>query len=386
MSCRPLLAFVLLVAACGDPPMKSPADVDFHIAEGEYDAACRGLAAETAEMRGYTAGALAKKVHPTSDACLCASVYDAEAGKVDEAIATGLAKTRRDDLAECLAKALTDDRVTGRAEVANWIGAMKAESGYDALAVAAKDADPAVRRAAADGLSATERYVPLLLELVGTDADAGVREAAAVALLHRKQDAAVPVLVAAATKDPDAKVRSAATITLGTFERADADVGICTALLEDPEESVRAAAVTAFTKARRKDVVACMKKRLLKEEPSEAVRAGVIQGLKAARMDEAKAVLCDAMGPYVRMYVKDGELPGEASPSDIVRAQNEVDWERSYACVQKAIAHGGHSCYGRYHLTFWLNELGGKSSLRRCPGMPKEGEASGGGGTEMSFE
>ena len=59
----------------------------------------------------------------------------------------------------------------------------------------------------------------------------------------------------------------------------------------------------------------------------------------------------------------------EIEGADIVRAQNNRDWERSYACVAAAIRQGGYSCYGRNYLGHWMRDLGGKASTPLCPGM-----------------
>jgi HEAT repeat protein len=370
-----------LVACMGGGFVEKPSDVDRYIVMNDYEGACAGLQVEDAELRAYTAEKLAEHAdQQVATDCLCAALYDADGHTVDADVAKALAKTKRDDLATCLAKGVEDPQVADKPAVVGALAAIGAKSGYESLAGVAKSGDDASRAAAASGLGGSADHVALLVELATKDASADVRAAAIDALWDVKDPAMVPALTEAATKDQPS-VRKAAVKLLAKQLTPEADAAVCKVMLEDSEEEVRGAAVVAWTNSRRPDAVACLKKRLLTEEPSEAIRAGTLAALKGTV--EGKEVLCAVMGDYVKMYVKDA-LPADESLSDIVYVQNDVDFERSYECVSKALKTPGLTCYGKFHLNTWGLALGGKNRPSRCPGMPKEG--GGGGGGEISFE
>ena len=74
------------------------------------------------------------------------------------------------------------------------------------------------------------------------------------------------------------------------------------------------------------------------------VRASTLNALYRSPSDEAALVLCNAIGPFLRMYVKTG-IADTLPAVNIIEQQNNRDFERSYECVQKALRQGGYSCY-----------------------------------------
>src|SRR5690606_29312082 len=106
------------------------------------------------------------------------------------------------------------------------------------------------------------------------------------------------------------------------------------------------AAVKAAHGTKRPEVLTCLKKRLLANEESASVRTATLKALGASPSDDAAKALCDGIGPFLRMYVKD-QIAERMSGVNIVEIQNNRDWEASYACVQKALGQGGYSCYAR---------------------------------------
>jgi len=70
----------------------------------------------------------------------------------------------------------------------------------------------------------------------------------------------------------------------------------------------------------------------------------------------------------VRSYLKEG-MPDKVPGTDIIAAQNDRDFERSYECVARASASsGGYSCFGKKYVNGWFRELGGSTSVPKCPG------------------
>jgi hypothetical protein len=376
------------LVACEPTVAETALDVDNRIRREDFEGACTGFRAQDAEVRSYTAEALAQVADaPVATACVCAALYDPTSGRVDLEVASALEESKRDDLATCLARAIDDPHVADRAAVAERVADIGAEAGYDALSTVARgSADTDARAAAVTGLRPSARHVPVLVGALTGDAAPGVRAAAAAGLVNRK-DAGVAEALVAATGDADPSVRAAAVAALAVLADPAADAAICRALLEDPDEGVRNAGVVAWNGVRRPEPVACLGRRLLKEEPSPTVRSNTLAALAASRTDGSKAALCDAIGPFLRLYVVDKrieEIPG----TEIVATQNAADMDRSYACVERALGQGGYSCFAKHHLGTWMNDLGGKARVSLCPGMappvaagsaPREPQ-------EMSFE
>lgn len=378
-------SWLVCLVGCGPGYVETPAEVDNDILQGNFEEACYGLRAEHPEVRRHTAEKLAEHPdQPIATQCTCVALYDPESGRVDTDIARGLDGKKRDDLATCLTPAFADERVADKVGLAELVGNMKAEAGWALLANVAKShADPAVRAGAVHGMRFATSQQAALIAVLGSDSSADVRAAAAKALGEQRTPESRAALEQAAGNDAEAAVRIAAVLAMKNMEGFEA--AACRVLNADADPGARHAAAIALEGIRKKDVVVpCFHERLIHEEPSEEVRAQVLKNLVVLRMPEANQVLCDDIGPYLRLYVKDA-VPPEGAAWDILKAQNDVDFENSYACVEKAMRQGGYSCYAKYHLATWNAALGGKAKPRACPGMAVAGGGGGGGG-EISFE
>lgn len=385
------LSIAWLGAACAacDPVVGAPEDVERDIIALRFDGACAGFKAEDPEVRAYTAERLVTFADQAeANTCLCAALYDPSTGAVDPIVAQKVAKSKRDDLAKCLLPALTDVRVADHAGAVGLLAAIGAPSGFETLGtLAAQGAEAPVRVAAIDGLGLTTGYDHVLVGALTGDAAPEVRVAAAKALFAHKDQSAI-VALGAAMKSDDAALREAAAGSLASMESVDGDNFACGALMDDPIDSVRAAPLVVWQRmqARRIEVSTCLGKKLGDPEPSEPIRGVVIALLKSAATVEAKNALCDGIGPYTRANVAD-KVPEEGSAGDLITVQNTLDWDRSYACVQKALAQGGYTCEGKYWLSWWAVRLGGHASAAKCPGMAADAEdIKSSGPHEVSFE
>ena len=148
-------------------------------------------------------------------------------------------------------------------------------------------------------------------------------------------------------------------------DRAAAELA-CKLMLTDPDETVRKAAVSSFKATKNPEDLACLRKRMLTEEDSAEVRLAMIEVVKGSPSDESGKILCDSIPFWLKTYLKQG-LPENVPGTDIIRAQNDRDWDNSYACVKKALGGSGYSCYARQYSAYWMNELGGKVSVPKCP-------------------
>ena len=196
--------------------------------------------------------------------------------------------------------------------------------------------------------------------------DPGVRAAAAAALFG--QPTADAALAEAVRKDADPKVRGAALVAWHVGKPANFAEVACAMLMEDPEPAARLAALTEMKATRDPALLACLKQRAMTEETSPEVRAALLRTLASSAAPEAAQVLCDAIPDWVRMYVKDA-APEEGD--DILKAQNDRDFEKSYDCVQAAVRKGGgYTCAGRAYVGAFFRELGGKGPVPSCGGGP----------------
>ena len=371
----PILAPMLLglLGGCEIPPryVEESAQVDAFLARSSYRSACVGLKAQDADVRTYAASRLAEyaQVKVVND-CLCAAVYDAETGVVGQNVLEGLAGSRRDDLADCVLPALEDSRVSDedRTALVRGLGALQAKGSYQALGTLVKAGkDPAVRAEAAKALRGSSTAVEILAGALTTDDDASVRAAAAAGLGGRRDDVAQDALRDAITTDADASVRAAAVEGL-THTSAQNDKALCAALGSDGDEGVRAAVVRNWKGTKRKRALECVEEHMKRVEASGAVRGAVLETLAASPSDYAADLLCRHIPTWVRHYIVD-QIHVDVTGADIVKAQNDRDFERSYECVQRALRKGGYSCYGKNYLGHWMRELGGSAPTPWCPGM-----------------
>lgn len=376
------LMILLLQGACDPRFVDSSEQVDAFIAHNRLSAVCVALKNDRDDsLREYAA----KKLAPNKDQqvatdCLCDAVYDAEYGTFDAAVARGIAGSNRGDLARCLMPALDssntkltqEDRVLAVQLMAG-IGGADAFDAVAGLLETSENTD--VRTAAVVGLQKErDTHEALLLKVLNTDPHPPARAAAAKVFERSKSEPVVAALLARLADDDDGGVRAAALKSVVKLKLDTTDEMVCKAMMDDPDERVRDQAVRSFRGSKRSVAIQCLKKRLLTQEDSSIVRASTLNALYRSPSDEAALVLCHAIGPFLRMYVKTG-IADSLPAVNIIEQQNNRDFERSYECVQKAIRQGGYSCYARNHLGQWMNELGGKASTPWCPGMVKNGAA-----------
>lgn len=365
------LAALLLLQACEVPPkvVEKHQEVDTFLLKKQWKSACVALHMEDPELVKYTAMKLKDYDHePVAKQCLCEGLYDAKTGAFSSVVAEGLQNSGRDDLAACLEPALLDTRVADKPALVKTLGTLGSKEGFKLLSKLSKEgAEPVIRGAAAEALRPSERHVPVLLELLAKDAEPAVRAGAARGLLGRKSDDVQAALLAAGA-DPAPEVRAAAVGSLGELSGPKVDALGCALLMDDADATVRAAAAKAFHGTRVAARVACLKQRLQRVEPAAPVRRATLDALGASPAPEAAAALCESIGPFLAANVVD-QIAENMEAVDIIKVHNDRDWEQSFACVQRAIARGGQSCYGRNHLGRWFRTFGGEAPTPWCPGM-----------------
>jgi len=353
--------------------VESSHDVDRFLLRENFKSACVALEMKKDDdLRRYTAMVMLEYPNDeTVNSCLCDALYTPGSGSFDLAVVNGIQSSRRDDLAQCLARGLSDQGIENRKEMVHSLGRISAKASYETLATLVKDeADVAVRIAAVESLRPSAKHVPLLLEVLQQDAEPQVRAAAARAMKGRKNPDFIEHVTRLATEDPSGIVRAASLAAVVKLKLPVTDAMVCKAMIDDPEPVVRVAAVKAYHGTKRTSAIECLRKRLLKEELAPEVRAATLKALGASPSKHAARALCDGIAPFMWMYVRE-EIAEKLEGVNIVETQNNRDYEKSYACVNSALRQGGFSCYAQNHLGHWFNELGGSASTPWCPGMIK---------------
>lgn len=354
---------------CGPPDFVDSVDkIDTFLAQGKTDHACVGLKMRDEVVRRGTAERLAKHPSdPVAQDCLCRALTTEADGGFDEVIAGALHGSRHASAARCLGDALAGP--APKPAIVDTIVAIGAPEGFPVLEqIARNDPDAGLRAKALAGLQGSDAALELAKAVLASDPDAGIRRAAVEALKGRPSAEVRQPLLDALANDADPGVRAAAVGALGKATEVSVIDAVCDALLNAPSPEVRAAAATAFKGTTVARAAACLAKRLAAEEPDGTVREAILQAARTSPSPLVTNALCDEIAPWLRKYVKD-TLASEVAGYDIVEAQNNADWKRSYDCVEKALRSPGLSCYAKNHLAFRFRELGGQATPPWCPGM-----------------
>ena len=165
-----------------------------------------------------------------------------------------------------------------------------------ALQLLDSDEDIGVREAAVTALGniGDRATVPRLLAALETDSGFSVRRAAAKALGNIGDRAAVPGIVGALEKDIASSVRRAAAIALGSIGDRTAMLGLVAALEKDPEPVVRGVAATALGLVADDDAIARLVAALQNDE-AENVRSSAAKALGIIGDHAAFLVLLDRL-------------------------------------------------------------------------------------------
>ncbi|MDP2308211.1 MAG: HEAT repeat domain-containing protein [Pseudomonadota bacterium] len=354
-----MLFFVLLACVDSEPAFVSTREIDNALATGDTASLCAGLRMKDASTRESAASKL--KDYPYDSSCLCERLQFDK--RWDPSILSGLAKATDAEKVGCVGTLLDDPAQPERAALVTALLKIPVARAR-LVTAAASDADPTVRAAAMSVYRNAKD--PAELSQVGgwlaSDPNPAVRAAAAGALLG--QSSAEGALRDAIAADTDPAVRAAALATYPSLKPADLDTVTCKALLEDASPEVRIAALGTMRATRDAEQLACLRQRASTEDTAPEVRAMLLKTLGSSAAPEAAAVLCDVIPSWVKTYVKDA-APAEGD--DILRAQNDRDFERSYACVQAAVkAGGGYTCAGRAYVGAFFRDLGGKAGVPTC--------------------
>lgn len=384
MRAHTLLGSTLLLAAlstaCDSTPryVQSSVEIDDAFARQNYKTICVGLAMQDEEIVRYASSRLSEVEDPIAAECMCENAYDATDHTWNRGALDGLEGTGRQDMVECFLPALDDPAAPDRGDLVSMLIASRGPQVKARMAVLAKNTseDPETRAAAVGALGGTQEadQVAILVELLGGDAEASVRAAAAKALVGQKSADVEAALRKALSDDSDAGTRSAALKTLKGLKVDDADALVCTAMIEDESAEVRKAAVLSYKGTKRDTAIDCLRKKALTEEPDGEVRRALLTVLKSSPNEGAPKVLCDAIPFFMKTYITD-KHPSEVPGTDIAAAQNDRDWENSYACFQGALRKtSGWSCHGKQYVRHWYKEVGGSTSVPRCAGDEGFGE------------
>ena len=364
----PLLSLVVLAACEMTPTTVEMRDVDDGMARELYKTVCKGLEMKDDDVRTYASENLQDVEDPQAAECFCERVY--RNGELDLPIAQGLIGSERDDMVTCTLPALDGATVSPEDKVAllDILIKSNAEAADTRLfAIAGAEGDTETRIMAIGSLGGTgDPAEQELLRALVSHAEPTVREAAAKALVGQKDDATRDVLLKAAAEDTVGEVRAAALRTLKGVKAEGVDALLCTAMLEDESPAVRKQAVQSLKGTKKKDNLACLRKKAMTEELDGDVRVAMLKTFRAN--SESWPILCDAIPFYMATYI-DEQGPESVAGADIAKAQNDVDWDNSYVCFQKALGkRRGWSCKGHQYVAAWYEAVGGSTHVPACEG------------------
>jgi HEAT repeat protein len=364
-----LLLASLFLAACEVPPkFVENGDIDDAMARKQYKTVCVGLTMKDDDTRTYAARKMKEITEPIAVECVCENIKDDKKGW-DAAVASGLRGTDRDDLAGCFTPLVEDANLPNRMEAVVALGMIPAASARTTLGKVAAEvgADAEARGAAISAIGGDPTHTATLLTILTDDADPTVRAAAAKGLHGVKDEAVVAAMQTALSSDADGAVRGEALLGLKRAGADGIDELICSAMMKDESGEVRKRAISAYRGTKRKEAIACLRDRALAVEEDPSVRSALLSVIKSSPKKDAKKILCDAIPFWVRSYMKE-ELPPKVSGADIIKAQNDRDWDNSYDCIGRAYRAGGYSCFGKLYIGHWFRQVGGSAYLPNCPG------------------
>lgn len=368
---RTVLLILPWLAACDllTPSHVEVPDIQEAMAVERYNVVCVGLDMKADDTRKFATEQLIHVDDPIASECICSHIAD-EAKGWDMAVADGMKTTDRDDIATCFTELVRNPSLPKRGEAIGFLTSMSAPIARQTLADIAKDAQsaPEERVKALAAIAGAKEFSDTLTALVESEDNTEVRAAATAGLGGFKDRPIIELLRKKASEDPEGTVRAEALRALKMSKVRDATEMMCKAMMEDDSAVVRTQAVAAFRGTKRSAAVKCLRERALTEEPDSGVRQKLLDVLGSSPHKDAAAVLCDAIPFWARTYLKEG-MPDRVAGSDIITAQNNRDFERSYECVQKAIRSArGYSCFARAYTGHWMRKLGGTASVPRCPG------------------
>ena len=360
----------VLLACEITPNYVEVSDIDDALARKHYSTMCVGLSMTEDSVRQYATERLRAITEPEgiaiADACICEKVVDPRYGW-DSSIALGLTGEKRDEPTACFAELVADPTLEKREEAITALTRIPSSASRKALAGIATTSGPtALRIRAIESIGAIEDFREGMLKVLAEDEDEAGRAAAATLLGSVKTNSPVVRALKHATTDSSGTVRAASLVALKRMTGSSADDALCAAMMDDESAEVRRATVGAFQGTKRPSAIACLRTRALTFEEDAAVRETILKVVKSSPHDDSADILCDAIPFWLRSYLKE-DLPEKIPGTDIIQAQNDRDWERSYACVQKAYRAGGYSCYAKMYVGYWFDQLGGTASIPQCP-------------------
>jgi len=368
----PWLVLSMLLACEITPSYVEASDIDDALARGHFKTMCVGLKMTQDSIRQYATERLRAVTDSEgieiANACICEHVAHPTLGW-DRAIAEGLKGEQSDARVSCFAKLVADPGLKDRLEAVTKLTQIPAKSARDTLAAIATEAGaPADQRSRAlASVGAIEAYREQVINTMLKDDDAAVRAAATKALGGAGRSRKLADKLREAATDKDGAVRGQAMLTLKRIGDSKADDMLCEAMMNDEDAVVRAMAVSAYQGTKRDSAVKCLRKRALAFEPDPEARKTMLKVLGSSPSDEAAKVLCDAIPFWLRSYLKE-DTPDRVPGTDIIKTQNDRDWERSYECVARAYRNsGGYSCYARQYAGYWFDKLGGSAFIPDCP-------------------
>jgi HEAT repeat protein len=372
-----MLLTVFLMGCFMTPTEVNKEDVKRGMVQQRDNIVCVGLEMPDPELQTYATEQIRTFETEVAAACICEKIRDPDGG-YREAVIEGMKGEDRNGVVQCVLDVIADSTLDNREAAIRSLGTMHAPIiGPAMIAIAENASDSSEVRAAAVYAFGREEKNHDALVGMASDSDPVVQAEIMRALGYQTQSSTARKIIKAQLSSPESKVR-AASVEAWRMQKKDAgDEEICPIMMSDESPEVRIAAQMSFKFTTSRDSVRCLRERALLLEEDSDVRDNMLYILKNTRGDAeepAYQVLCDAIPFWLRNYVKD-KRPEDLPGTEIVQAQNDVDFEKSPECFRNAYQRSaGYSCYAKEHIATWYGHVTGNDKLNvpECPEYDEE--------------
>lgn len=372
--------FLSFLFACSfgepDPNQLTVSDLENAVPQKDLSKLCAGLKATNPEIQQAAAENIRIFEPEQTKECICAALADTGAG-LREGIIRGMKGEKRNAIATCVAEVVKNPATPGRDIAISLMADIPApmiNKSLMELAMNSSD-DKAVRASAILAVGGYDDNYDDVASLFAEN-DPQIKAAVVEALGRHRTQKSAKLLIKEALTDSSEDVRAAAMSSYAVHSKNKSEEILCKAMMEDESSKVRAAAVKAFRKTTSVSAIRCLREKSMTLEEDRDVRAAILDSLKMAEGAAEKpayTVLCDAIPFWLRNYVTD-KLPEEDPETDIVKMQNDVDYQNSEKCFAQAYSQRkGLTCHATKYISWFYAQVSGQKDLYvpACPGDPE---------------
>ena len=373
-----LWSVLTVFLACGakeiNPNTITKEDLVTAVPKKDLGMLCSGLKSPDTELQQYAMEQLRIFDPKETSECIKTGLIDEGTHRFREGVLMGFRDEKRNAVASLATDFLMDSSIVNRDVAMGHLVLATAPIINSSILKVAQNSqdDPKVRAQAITAIGGYSDNFDAISELF-EDSNPDVKSAVLEALARHQTEKAARVLIKEGMADSNEQIRAAATTAYGQHAGKNAEQLLCEAMKNDASAKVRAAAIKGLRKTESVTAIRCLREKAMTLEEDRDVRAALIDVLRMAQGDAepaANAVLCDAIPFWLRSYVTD-KLPEEDPETDIVKTQNDVDFQNSEKCFAAAYKQRkGYTCHAEKYISWFYKQVSNQESLYvpKCPG------------------